>query len=198
MLIYLLRKFYAISCVIRVKTSNITSSNDYYCTMAQQGIINIPHLSEGDKIKDWKKTYLAASSILDEKQQIALLPVYVGRTSGERDIAHICAKKTTINDALTELELLIDGTPSRMVLLNRFWDLKPVTKDFKGLTSFFFTLQSDAKLAEIPNDVMFLRFLNFVKGGDTFFNQKETELVSTMKMIRRMCIMDKNVIRQEE
>ena len=135
--------------------------------------IMVPHLAEGQKVKDWRRMYLAATALLTEDQKIALIPVYVSRNAGETDIAHICAQKKPLKAALDELELLIDGAPSRMIMLNRFWELKPASRDFNGLTSFFFTLQAGAKGARVPNDVMLLRYLNFVPNGEKFFAQNE-------------------------
>ena len=142
--------------------------------MAQ--MVAIPHLAEGQKVKDWRRNYAAATGLFTEQQQIALIPMYAGRTEGEIDIAHICATQKTINEALDELEKLIDGSPSRMLLMNRVFDAKPSTRDFAGLTSFFFELKNEAAGAGIANGVMFVRFLNFVPNGDKFYRQNEATI----------------------
>ena len=73
--------------------------------MATASIVSpIPKLREGQKVREWRKLYLAATSLITERQKIELLPAYGARDEGELLIAEVCAKKTTITEALNELE----------------------------------------------------------------------------------------------
>ena len=77
----------------------------------------IPKLQPKQKVRDWRKLYLAATALVAEQQQIKLLPAYGARDAGEILIAESCTEKETIAEALNELESLIDGTPT---VLNQF------------------------------------------------------------------------------
>ena len=43
-------------------------------------VLRIPHLAKGQKIAQFKKVFLAATSALQPDQQLACLPVYIQRT----------------------------------------------------------------------------------------------------------------------
>ena len=46
--------------------------------------IEIPYLRKGMLVKDWKKGFLAATALLEEKQRIAIMPLYVNRNLGDQ------------------------------------------------------------------------------------------------------------------
>ena len=66
--------------------------------------IEIPYLKKGMLVKDWKKGFLAATALLEEAQKIAILPLYVNRSSGDQQWAYKAAEKATIKEALEQLE----------------------------------------------------------------------------------------------
>ena len=150
--------------------------------MTQKGP-EIPYLRVNERVKDWRKLYTAATAGLSEEQQRAFLPLYVGkkgRPEGEQVIAEIAAQKTSLKSALDELEALIDGPPSRMDLFNNVLEMKPTTSDFSGLTSFFFTLKREGERAGISYDLVMMRFLNFVRNGRKFFDEKRDKIMANM------------------
>ena len=132
--------------------------------------IQIPHLLPGQKIADFKKVYEAATALLDENQKKALLPIYVSRSTGEQELAHIAAKQTSLEAAFTELEALIEGTPCRMSAATEFFSMVPADTTMTSLKAFFFHLKKVADKAEIPTDVFILKFLNNVPTGKKLFN----------------------------
>ena len=115
--------------------------------------IAIPHLLPGQKISDFKKVYLAATALLDDKQKKALLPIYVSRSTGEQDLAHIAASKPDIKGAFNELEELIEGVPCRFAAAADFFSLLPADATLSSSKSFFFTPQKKATQAGVPTDI---------------------------------------------
>ena len=97
-------------CVI--KPHNITSSNTK-AKMAQT-TIDIPYLCKGMLVREWKKGFLAATALLEEKQKTAILPLYVNRSSGDQQWAYKAAEQPTIALALTQLEAQLDGEKSKL------------------------------------------------------------------------------------
>ena len=60
----------------------------------------IPHIREGQRVKDWRVAYSAYGimeygSVLSEKQLIGYIPVVVARSLAEQKWAVIAAKKET-------------------------------------------------------------------------------------------------------
>ena len=135
--------------------------------------IAIPKLEAGQKISEWRKVYMAATALLTEEQKICLIPVYVNRSTGDNEIAHLCAKKTTIQEALDELETFIDGSPSRVTLFKNFCDIRCDKNDWK---STFFQLQTEGRKAGVGNDLIFIRLLGFLPGGQKFLEANDDVL----------------------
>ena len=62
---------------------------------------NVPALAPGEKVAQWRRGYLAAAATLTKEENIAILPIYVNRTKGEHEIAHLVTiKEAEVNDAL--------------------------------------------------------------------------------------------------
>lgn len=135
----------------------------------------IPALKKGQKVRDWRGLYVAATAGIAPAQSIAYLPLYVGRDEGEQAIAESAGDKTTLAEALDELQALIDGPPSRVELLNAALDMKPTRLDYGGMTSYFFRMLKEAKRAKITYDIILLRFLKHVRNGSKFYNDKEDD-----------------------
>ena len=56
-------------------------------------VSNIPKLQANQKVKEWRRLYVASTALLTEKQQIDMLPAYGARNEAELLIAEMCAKK---------------------------------------------------------------------------------------------------------
>ena len=144
----------------------------------------IPFLQKDQRVKDWRKLYTAATSALKKEEQIAFLPLYVGRNGRdveEQSIVSMCAEgKEELTQVLDEFEGLVDGAPSRMDIFNDVFELKPKSMDFAGLTNFFFKLMKEGVRAGLTYDLIFMRFLKFVKNGRKFYEEKKAEIISTL------------------
>ena len=153
--------------------------------------VEIPHLKKNQRIRDWRKLYVAATEGLTENQKKAYLRLYGGRDEGEKGIVDICAGKDTLKDALDEMELLIDGQPSRVELANEFFDAKPIATNFAGLTSFFFDILRSGKLANITNDLILMRYLKYIKRGIRFYEENEDKIKANMTEADLMALFKK-------
>ena len=144
----------------------------------------IPFLQKGQRIKDWRWLYTAATSGLKPAEQIAFLPLYVGRNgrdTQEQSIVAMCSVgRTELEEVLDELEAIVDGAPSRMDVFNDVFDLKPKTTDFSGLTNFYFRLIKEGEAAGMTYDLIFMRFLKFVKNGRKFYEEKKQAITVNM------------------
>lgn len=140
----------------------------------------VPHLLSGQKIKTWKRAYLAATATLTDAQQLALLPAYVHRTEAEIIIAEQCSKKETPAAAIIELELLIDGAPNIVSRVNEFWGLKPVSTSYSSLIGFYFVLKSEATMAGVSNDMVLIKYLHHIPGGEKIQATHQAKFKSTM------------------
>lgn len=139
--------------------------------------IQIPKLAPGQKISSFEEIYTAATSAFtDDAQKRALLPLYVCRSTAEREIARHAAKKATLADAFKEIEELIDGKKSRIDYVNKFCDIKAEDKSPEGLTSLFFTLKSVGEDAEIAGDLILSRFISFMNNGEKIYEDNKTEI----------------------
>ena len=70
--------------------------------------VEIPKLSVGQSVESWRNLYVAATGSLKLSQQLALLPNYIDRTSGDHEIAKLAALDSTLDKALNVIETLID------------------------------------------------------------------------------------------
>jgi hypothetical protein len=145
-----------------------------------QASIAIPHLKKGQLVREWGKDYTAATSVFTKDQQIALIPVYVNRTPGEKEIAFEVAKQTTLALALAELSKLIDGDDSVMTQLRAFFHLEPRSKSHQDLTTFFFQLKALTKEAKMNYGTTIMRFLTFAKQSDKLYDDHKDEIKDEM------------------
>ena len=74
-----------------------------------QTTIEIPYLTKGMLVKEWKNGFLAATALLEEKQKVAILPLYINRSSWDKEWAYRTAEQPTIALALKQLETQLDG-----------------------------------------------------------------------------------------
>ena len=141
-----------------------------------QASIAIPYLKANESIREWSKGYHSATAMFDDAQRIALLPVYVNRSQGEREIARIAATKSTFNAAIDELELLIDGTSSVISNTKLFFQKEPRSMEAHEITACYFEMKVLADKAKIPNSVVLKRFLTFFKQGDAFYKDNAARI----------------------
>ena len=139
--------------------------------------VSIPKLAPGQSVLDWGRIYSAATALLEEKQRIALLPIYVCRTAGETEIAHLAATKTTLEEAIKEIGLLIDGKRSRIHYTKEFFEVKPGDQSAQEITTTFFKLRALQEDAQIPPDVMFTRLLSFLNCGEKFYEENADMII---------------------
>ena len=76
--------------------------------MLQNYNIAIPHLQPEQCVKDWRAAYVSATSLLKETERIQLLPMAVDRSPSDQAWAVWATSKTTLQEALNELEARID------------------------------------------------------------------------------------------
>ena len=61
--------------------------------------IEIPHITKGQKVVDYKQIYKAATTLLSDGQKRAYLPVYIHRSEGEKNIAFQAAEKESLDES---------------------------------------------------------------------------------------------------
>lgn len=144
--------------------------------------VEIPHLAKGQKIAEYHKIFAANTATLKPEQQLACLPVYIHRTEGEKKLAITAAEHSTLKDAFTFLEELIDGPPCRYTESTKFFNLLPEDNSIDGIRSYYFELCELAERAKIPSDICIMRFLTNVPGGKKIFESKEDEVKADLNV----------------
>ena len=86
--------------------------------------VEVPKLLPGQSIEEWRPLYEAATSTLDVKHALSMLPYYIDRSSGDQETAKIAAQETTLEEAFTVLETFIDGPRTVLKSVNEFCDTK--------------------------------------------------------------------------
>lgn len=133
---------------------------------------SIPSLGQDQSVAEWRKLYEPATALLTEVQRVSLLPCYVNRTKGQLEIAQICAKEASLEEALVKLADLLEGGSSRVDLFNNFFNVNTASDP----TSLFFELKATGNAAGIANYVIFLRFCGLIPGGRKFYDQNKAEI----------------------
>jgi hypothetical protein len=134
----------------------------------------IPKLSVGQSVESWKNLYVAATGSLKPEQQLALLPNYIDRTSGDHEIAKLAALEDTLVKALNVIETLIDGKRTIYRSINEFCDMK--SEGLKDWQSLYFQLKKIGKESGLSNSLVFIRFLGLVPRGKKFFRDNEKDI----------------------
>ena len=99
--------------------------------------IEIPHITKGQKVVDYKRIYKAAATLLSDEQKRAYLPVYIHRSEGEKNIAFQAAEKASLDDSFKYLEELIDGAPCIITECGRLFTMKPKDSSVDSIRSYF-------------------------------------------------------------
>ena len=144
--------------------------------------MEIPHLKPGQKGSDWRGLYIAATLLLEETQKIGYLPIAVDRTPADQKWAFAAAEKDKLADALDELELRLDGKKNRFQAMGDFFNLqpsRPVTSE--TLSEFFFGVREAGIAANVTNDLIALKFIQHIPGGNKLFTDQEDKIDTDMK-----------------
>ena len=138
----------------------------------------IPYLKDGELIKDWRKIFSASTALLNENQKIAILPVYVCRSSGEQSWAHEATKCKSLTDSLDFLERFIDGPKSNLIKASEFFDVKLENANEisrSDLSVFWFDVLDKGNAAAASTDLIIYKFLQQLPCGVKLFDKcKET------------------------
>ena len=149
--------------------------------MAQNYSLPIPHLKKGQSVKEWRFLYTSATALLKQPEQIQFLPIAVDRSPADQAWASKAAKHSTLKEALDELELRLDGKPTRFVAVKTFFELKPAARiSLTNLSGFFFDVLEAGKSAEVTFDLIALKFLQHVPGSTKLFTDNESKIKADM------------------
>ena len=125
--------------------------------------ISIPHLQTDQCIRDWRVAYVSATSLLKETERIQLLPMAVDRSPAEQAWAVVATSKTTLEEALNELEARIDVQKSRLRAVTDFYKLAPLNKIIEAnLSGFFFDVFQASKTAGLTYDHAAFKLLQHI------------------------------------
>ena len=137
--------------------------------------IEIPFLRRDVKVQVWKKTYKAATALLEDAQKKSLFPIYAGKHAdeGEKEMIELCCEKETIDQVLDEFEILRDGEPPLLTLVKRYYELTPTRGNYKSL---FFELLHAGQLAKLTYLSISLRYLQ--PRGQKFYEERKGDFVA--------------------
>ena len=138
--------------------------------------IEVPHLSKGQRIAEYKKIFKASTATLTDDQRLGCLPMYIHRTEGEKQLAFTASTKESLDAAFKFLEELIDGRPCVITESGKFFNLMPRETSMDAIRSYYFELFELSTRAEIPSDVFLKRFLTVAPGGKKLFNDKKDDI----------------------
>ena len=66
--------------------------------------------------------------------------------------------------------------------MNEFWALKPTSKSYIDLVSYFFSLKNKAAFAGITNEMLVIKFLDAVPGSEKIFESNKDIIKADMKI----------------
>lgn len=140
--------------------------------------VQIPILHVGQKVSEWRHLFEASVSLVSkETDRVKMLPLAVNRSGADRAWAVRAAKQTTLKAALDELETRLDGEPSRWTLATDFYKLAP-TQPLKpsNLGDFFFAVLDTGVAAKVPYDLIAIKFLEYLPGGQKFYSDLKQKI----------------------
>ena len=138
--------------------------------------VEVPHLKTGQKIKDYKRLYKAATVGYKEAEKLGCLAIYIHRTEGETELAYQASEKETLDAAFKFLEQLIDGPPCEFLQSVEFFAKKPSNGSMDAVRSYFFELYEVSKTAKIPTDVFLKRFPSQVPSGKKLYDSNKDKV----------------------
>lgn len=134
----------------------------------------IPHLEDGQRVKDWRIVYSAATLTFSEDLRTGYLPLVVDRSLAEQQWAAIAAKQETLEAALDELELRLDGKKPRFIAMADFFDLTPNNDlDAAHVSEYFFATIEAGQAAGVSSDITASKFLQFAPQGCKVFEEND-------------------------
>ena len=106
------------------------------------------------------------------------MPLYINRSSGDKQWAYRAAEQPTIALALKQLETQLDGEKSRLTQSIEFFCISPSDSDMtnrSAISSFWFKVQDAGKDLGVTNDLIVYKFLQHVPNGNKVYEKlKET------------------------
>ena len=111
-----------------------------------------------------------------EAEKLRCLPIYIHRTTGEKELAYQASTKDTLKEAFKFLQELIDGPICRFQLSEEFFSLRPANQSMDAIRSYYFELYEISKAAAIPTDIFVMRFLTHITGGKRLFNSFKDDI----------------------
>ena len=168
-------------------------------TNMQNFNLPIPHLQKGQSVKSWRILYTAATPGLSEEQQRTLLPVVVDRSTTDKAWACKAAGKTTLKEALDDLQARLDCKLTRLDAAQKFFELKPAAAvSLENLSEYFFQVLEAGSIASVAYDLIALKFLQPIPGATKLFSENEAELKENMSEEQVIAIFDKVKRRLQE
>lgn len=141
----------------------------------------IPHLKPNQLVREWRTSFSAATFSLTEQQRLAYLPLAVDRSIPDQKWAIEATKRESLNDALDELAVRLDGARTRLQAITYFFDLQPDTQtSLTNVSEIFFKVWEAGKEAAVTTDVIALKFLQLLPVGTKVFSEAENEITEGM------------------
>ena len=138
--------------------------------------VEVPHLKAGQKIKDYKRLYKAATAGYKAGEKLACLPIYIHRNAGETEVAYQAAEKNSLEEAFKFIEGIIDGPPCEFQETEEFFNMKPKEGSIEAIRSYFFEMYEVSKRAKIPTDVFLKRFLSQVPAEKQLYDSNKSKI----------------------
>ena len=143
--------------------------------------VDIPYLKAGISVRDWRKEYTAATALLDEKQKVALLPIYVNRNFGDQSWAYQTTEFQSLDESLDFLERNIDGSKSNLVKVTGFFniqlDVNPQALTRSDLSIYWFKVIDSGREAGLSPDLIIYKFLQNIPHGHKIFEKLNLQIV---------------------
>ena len=164
-----------------INSIGVSFNHRYYFLNMATVTIPVQPLRNGQTIEEWRRCFVSSVALLKEEQAISLLPMYVCRNRSEQLLAEVAAKKEKLDEALDELQLLIDGETSPFTWMDRFCSAKPDDPTCTAsLLSFFYELMSFAEKAGIPHTQAVIRYLNVIPKGEQVYTKIKSSVKDSM------------------
>lgn len=142
--------------------------------------IEIPHLKDGQKIKDYSVLYKGATVGLKPEEKLAALPIYIHRTEGEQKLAIKASQKTTLAEAFQFLREVLDGDICAFTQAAEFFNKTPKGSSPEAIRAYFFELFDLSTSVEVPTDMFLKKFFTNIPNGKKLFNKQQNSIKKDM------------------
>ena len=105
------------------------------------------------------------------------------RSLADQQWAYKAAEKTTIKEALEQLELNLDGSKSKLNAAVEFFKLAPLDKNMterSAISSFWFNVLDSGTAAEVAKDLIVYKFLQYAPHGNKIFEKMKATITATI------------------